>query len=272
MGGLQFGIDFKGGSLQEIEFEEHVTKDDLNETFQSLDIHQLAIQESDSSKLLLRFENISEKKHQELLTALAERHGQFTEDRFEAIGPTIGQELRKTSTLALILVAIGIIIYVAYVFRKVSFPVKSWKYGIAAIIALLHDIIIVTGLFAVLGYFFNVEIDLLFVTALLTILGFSVNDTIVVFDRIRENLLKKSVSKGFQEIVSISTKETITRSLNTSLTTLLVLLALYFFGGESIQWFIVALIAGVIAGTYSSIFIASALLVSLEKYQQKKNA
>lgn len=268
LGGLHLGIDFTGGTLMELSFEQRPTSQELQETLQSVDIEHAEIQESGEKEVLFRFRDISEDEHSTIHTKIQEAYGTFSEDRFEVIGPTIGQELKRTSFVALVLVVIAIIAYIAYTFRKVSRPVKSWKYGLAAIIALIHDILIVTGLFAVLGYIANIEISLLFVTALLTILGFSVNDTIVVFDRTRENLLQRKKDESFGELVGRSINETLARSVNTSLTTLLVLLALYFFGGESIQWFIVALIAGVIVGTYSSIFIASALLVEMEQRQK----
>jgi preprotein translocase subunit SecF len=151
------------------------------------------------------------------------------------------------------------VFYIAYAFRQVSKPVASWKYGVSAIIALAHDLLIITGIFAALGYFLNVEVDTLFVTALLTILGFSIHDTIVTFDRTRENIFKIQ-NQSFDDIVNLSVNQTIVRSINTSVTTLFVLLAIYVFGGASIKFFVLALMLGVIVGTYSSIFIASPLL------------
>ncbi|MBI4122548.1 MAG: protein translocase subunit SecF [Parcubacteria group bacterium] len=192
------------------------------------------------------------------------------EDRFESIGPTIGKELREKSVEAMIAVLIAIILYIAWAFRKVSEPVSSWKYGITAIIALAHDVMIPVGVFAVLGRVLGVEVDILFVTALLTILGYSVNDTIVVFDRTRENLAKSRHHGDFEEIVNVSVNETVTRSINTAFTTLLVLLAVFFFGGESIKYFILTLMVGVVAGTYSSIFLASPLLVEWEHWSRRR--
>lgn len=270
IGGLKFGIDFLGGSLQELAFREHVEKSRIEDVYRRQGIANLHVQESDGNGYLLRYENIDEEKHQRLKDAIGAELGEFEEARFETIGPSIGSELRRSSVIALMLVAVGIILYIAYTFRKVSYPVKSWKYGVAAVIALIHDILIVTGFFAVLGRFFGIEIDLLFVTALLTILGFSVNDTIVVFDRIRENLQKKREAETFEGLVNASANQTMTRSLSTSMTTLIVLVAILLFGGESIRWFIVALSAGVIIGTYSSIFVASALLVELEHFQRQR--
>ena len=193
---------------------------------------------------------------------------QLIEDRYEFVGPVIGKELRTKSVYAIILVLIAIILYVAWAFRKVSYPVDSWKYGIVAVIALFHDILIVVGVFVFLGEYLNVEVNSAFVAALLTILGYSVNDSIVVFDRIRENLPR--VKESFDDIVNISVNETIKRSVNTSITTLLVLLSIYFLGGTSIKSFVLALIIGVLAGTYSSIFLASPLLVVWHKVSRKK--
>jgi len=198
--------------------------------------------------------------------------------REAAIGPSVGKELRTKSIIAIILVSLGIIAFIAFAFRHVSQPVKSWKYGSVAVVALIHDIIIPTGAFALLGYFFGYEVDLLFVMGLLVILGYSVNDTIVVFDRTRENLSRlqdgddatnvingKQVSPNstFGQVVGLSLDQTFARSLNTSLTTLVVLVCLYIFGGESTNHFALMLIVGVVSGTYSSIFLASPLLVYL---------
>jgi len=191
----------------------------------------------------------------------------FEELKFESVGPIIGNELKQKSVYALIIVMLAIIVYIAYAFRQVSYPVESWKYGVSAIIALIHDVTIVLGVFAVLGHFAGIQIDAYFITALLTLLGFSVHDTIVTFDRIRENLHRKQ-DKTFEEVVNISVNETIVRSLNTSLLTAFVLLAVFLFGGESVKYFVLALLLGIIAGTYSSIFIASPLLIEI--YKRKK--
>jgi preprotein translocase subunit SecF len=166
-------------------------------------------------------------------------------------------------------VVVAIILYVAYAFRKVSKPISSWKYGIAAIVALIHDVTIVMAVFAILGKTAGVEVDIPFVVALLTILGYSVNDTIVVFDRVRESLLGR-VGSNFEENVNTGVNKSITRSINTSLTTLVVLVSLYFFGGASVQYFALALIIGIIAGTYSSIFLASPLLVAWHQFDVRR--
>lgn len=193
------------------------------------------------------------------------------ENRFESIGPIIGEELKQKSIYAIIAVIIAIVLYIAWAFRKVSEPVSSWKYGISAIVALVHDVAIPTGAFAVLGRFAGIEIDILFITALLTILGFSVNDTIVVFDRTRENLARDHHRHEFSFLVNQSVNETMRRSVYTSLTVLMVLAAIYFYGGESIKNFSLALIIGVVFGTYSSIFLASPLLVAWERMSRRRS-
>jgi preprotein translocase subunit SecF len=190
--------------------------------------------------------------------------------QFDSIGPVLGGDAARKAVASIIFVLIAIVLFITYAFRQVSRPVSSWKYGIVAIIALAHDVIIPTGVFAILGHFKGYEIDTLFVTALLVVLGFSIHDTIVVFDRVRENLRHLATKKPFDEIVGHSINQTFTRSVNTSLTTLLALVVLYFFGGEATQHFSLALIVGIIAGTYSSIFIGSPLLVTLQKWSSKK--
>ncbi len=262
--GLKPGIDFTGGSLLEISYETNrPAMTEVADNLANLNLKSLKVQAAGDNNLLLRFENVDENTHQQILAQLknqANNSGLVEEQKFESIGPTVGLELKNKAVVAIILVLICILAYIAYVFRQVSRPVASWKYGLAAIAALFHDILIITGIFSALGFFLGIEIDTLFVTALLTILGFSVHDTIVTFDRIRENLFKIH-NQSFIEIVNRSVNETVIRSINTSLTAILVLLAVYIFGGESIRYFVLALILGFIVGTYSSIFIASPLLV-----------
>lgn len=205
----------------------------------------------------------------EIIAGNVEENSYIEEKRFNSIGPVIGNELKKSAVWALIIALIAIVLYIGWAFRKVSRPISSFKYGIIATIALFHDVIITLGIFAVLGYFFNIEIGIPFVAALLTILGYSVNDTIVVFDRTRENLLRSGID-DFEEVVNKSVNETLIRSISTSFTTLLVLFSIFLFGGETIKYFVVALMIGVTAGTYSSIFIASPLLVSWQKWDLKR--
>ncbi|MCX6785620.1 MAG: protein translocase subunit SecF [Candidatus Komeilibacteria bacterium] len=200
--------------------------------------------------------------------ATGSKYSSFEEIKFDSIGPILGQELKQKTIYAIIIVLIAIIAYIGFAFRKVSYPVESWKYGLAAIIALIHDVTIVPGVFAALGHFLNIQVDAYFVTALLTLLGFSVHDTIVTFDRIRENL-PRNQHKTFEEIINQSVNETLTRSLNTSFTAILVLAAVFLFGGVTTKYFVLALMLGVFVGTYSSIFIASPLLLIFYRFKLK---
>lgn len=267
--GLHFGIDFRGGSLIEVEFsqarpEVKAAKDNLA----TLNLGDVALQPTGERGLMVRLKDLDETAHQQVLQSL-NKLGELEEKKFDSIGPVVGEELKSRAYLAILTVLILIVIYIAFAFRKVSRPVASWKYGLAAIIALFHDIFIPTGIFSILGHYLGVEIDLLFVTGLLTILGFSVHDTIVVFDRIRENL-RKGVGNNFEDTVNISINQTMTRSINTSLTVFLTLLAIFIFGGESVKYFSLLLMIGVFFGTYSSIFVASSLLVTWEAWRQKR--
>jgi len=269
--GLNLSIDFTGGSLLEIEYNDIRPETSLIQNkISELKLGNVSLQPTGEKGVILRLKNISEEEHQNLLSKLLTT-GSFNEIHFDSIGPTIGGELRQKSLTAIILVAVMIILYITFAFRKVSKPVSSFKYGLMAVTALIHDVTVPVGVFAVLGKYFGVQIDILFVTAILTVLGFSVHDTIVVFDRIRENL-RKNIGTDFEDTVGKSINQTITRSINTSLTVIFVLLALFFFGGETIKYFSLALIIGVFFGTYSSIFLASPLLVTLYKFQSRKKA
>jgi preprotein translocase subunit SecF len=275
--GLKFGIDFTGGSIQEISW--NVARPDASSiatVFKAQGVEDVVIQNSGDKETIQRFKDVGEDQHAKLLSALETKFATkdltgakvLEEKSFSSIGPAIGNEMKTKSVYAIIAVLLAIILYVAWAFRKVSRPVASWKYGVAAVIALFHDVFIPIGFFSVLGHFLGYEVDILFVTALLTVLGFSVHDTIVVFDRIRENLLKRDGE--FDEIVNYSVNQTFVRSINTSLTVMMVLLAVFFFGGASVKNFILVLIIGVFFGTYSSIFIASPILVEWQKRGAKK--
>lgn len=269
--GLNVGIDFKGGSLLEVEYSGDRPDTALaQKEMESLNFGVINIQPTGDKGFMIRSRNLTEDEHQVLLAKLSSINADYKELRFDSIGPIIGKELRQKSWIAIVLVMAMIILYIAFAFRKVSRPVSSFKYGLMAIVALVHDVATPFGVFAVLGKFWGVEIDVLFITAILTVLGFSVHDTIVVFDRIRENL-GKGIGKDFEETVGISIGQTITRSINTSLTVIIVLLSIFIFGGETTKYFSLALIIGVFVGTYSSIFLASPLLVTLHKFQQRKN-
>lgn len=269
--GLKFGLDFTGGSLLEIKFSgSQPTVTALQAQLSGEVVSSLTVQPTEDS-MILRFQESDEATHQVILGALEkmpEAQAGLEEVRFEAIGPSIGQELRSKAFWLMIFVLVVVIIYIGFAFQKVSKPVASWKYGVTAIIALFHDILITVGVFALLGKFYGVEINTSFVVALLTVLGYSVNDTIVVFDRTRENLPKSATS--FAETVNTSLNQTFVRSINTVITTLLALLAVLFFGGDSVRDFVLALIVGIFCGAYSSIFVASPLLVVWERWQQRR--
>lgn len=274
--GFNLGLDFTGGSILEVEYKESRPNIDImQESLKGFNVGDLKIQPTGEKGYILRFKEIDEETHQKMLSALSVDPQKIEEKRFDSIGPIIGKELQKRALIAVGLASFMIILYIAFAFRKVSVSkissnkLSSYKYGIIAVLALLHDAIIPTGIFSFLGKTRGVEIDSLYVTAILTIIGFSVHDTIVVFDRIRENLLKNPGEK-FENMVDKSIKETITRSINTSLTVLLVLIALFFFGGESTRYFSLALILGIFFGTYSSIFLASPLLVSWLNFSNRK--
>jgi len=267
---LKLGIDFTGGSLLEVEYINIRPENKLVlENLAKIGVNEAVLQPTGEKGLILRLPDINEEKHQEILIALGGPKA-LTDKQFTSIGPTIGKELRRNSLWAIAAVMLAILAYIAWAFRYVSRPIASWKYGIAALIALIHDITIPTGIFAVLGRFYGVTIDTLFVTALLTILGFSVHDTIVVFDRVRENLKKIGQRESFDEIVERSLRQTIVRSINTSLTVILAMLALYIFGGLTTKYFALAILLGVFFGTYSSIFIASFILITWNKFSLKR--
>jgi len=275
MWGLKPGIDFTGGSLLELGFTgarpgvEQVVETAVASTGDK----ELTAQPLGEDGIVLRMPPLEESEHQKLFADIKEAYASDSvtveEKRFESIGPLIGEELRKKTIYALVGAIIAIVLYITYAFRRVSHPVASWKYGVCTIVALGHDVIIPVGVFSALGHYRGVEVGAWVVTALLTVLGFSVHDTIVVFDRIRENL-SRARRESFEEVVNRSLNETLGRSINTSLTVLLVLFATYFLGGESIRSFILTMIVGIGAGVYSSIFLASPLLVSWHLKDSKK--
>ncbi len=265
--GLEFGIDFKGGSILEVAYPDNKRPEtnQIIDSLKPLKLNDLRISPVGNNGANFRFRETDEATHQEIIKILG---GNVEERRFSSIGPTIGTELKQKSIKAIIIVLFGISLYIAWAFRRVSKPLNSWRYGVVTLMALFHDLIIPIGLFACLGHFYGVEVGTNFIVALLVILGFSVHDTIVVFDRIRENL-KRYASLDFVPLVNQSVNETLVRSVSTSFTVLLTLLALYVFGGESLRYFILALMVGIFFGTYSSIFIASPLLVSWFKALNK---
>jgi preprotein translocase subunit SecF len=301
--GLNLGIDFTGGSLLEVKFVgERPGIEAVEASLAKIEVKSLTVQATDQNGMILRFQNTDEAKHQEVMTKLRElvvpvktdkvkaaqpkieadknikveavpvgqslgTAGAAVEElRFESAGPSIGRQLRSNAITSLIIIALLIIAYIAWTFRKVSRPVAAWKYGMAGVIAIFHDVVIVVGAFSLLGHLYGIEVGTPFVAALLTIFGYSINDTIVVFDRIRENLPKSH--QNFEGTVNFSVNQTIKRSAYSSATVLLTLLAVILYGGESIKYFALALFIGIFFGAYSSIFLASPLLVLFEKYKK----
>jgi len=269
--GLKFGIDFTGGTRMEVQFANAVpVNQDLEDTLKEQNLKSLIIQPTENNSAIIRYASEEDKVNQGVLKALTEKYPDSKQLSVDFTNSSVSAELKSKSLWAIFFAVVGIMAYIAWAFRKVSRPVESWKYGAGAVIALIHDVLITVGIFSVLGHFKEIEVGIPFIAALLTILGFSVHDTIVVYDRTRENLMRSSSKEQFPDIVNRSLNETLVRSINTSLTVLLTLLAIYIFGGESIRDFSLALLVGVFFGTYSSIFVASALLVTSYKMQLKK--
>lgn len=254
---LKFSIDFTGGTLMEMEFlENRPSSQEIREKLNDLNIGQINQQTTEEKAVILRLKEIDESIHQQILEKIG--RDKIVEKRFESVGPLIGAELKKKSLLAIFISLVGIILYIAWAFRRVSRPVNSWQYGLISIFIIFFNILIVGGLFSFLGRFREVEIDLTFIAAILTILGYSVNNTIIVFDRLRENLIKTNWD-NFEETVNLSANQAFAACLNGSITTFLPLLAFFFFGGVIIRYFALALLAGILIGFYSSVFIAGPL-------------
>lgn len=263
---LNLGIDFRGGSLLELNFQQKPDIQKVATDVTSAGYGNVVVQPGEGNNILIKTQALnSQDDRLKLVDLLKKNFGEFEEVRFDSVGPVIGAELRQKAFVQITLVNLGILLYIAYAFRKVGRTrggraVSPWRLSWAAIIALIHDLLVVLGVFAVLGHFWHVEVDSLFITALLTVLGFSVHDTIVVFDRLRENL-QRDLGTSFADTLNYSINQTLVRSINTSVTVLFVLLALALFGGSTTLYFVIALLVGVTAGTYSSIFVASGLLL-----------
>lgn len=269
--GLELGIDLKGGSLLQITYPEGRPGIlEVQERVDTLNYGEIRVQEANENDFILRQRDLSVAEKTALDQTLAE-FGTVEEIQFNTVGPTIGDELMQKAWWAVGLVALTTILFIAFAFRGISKPVAAWKYGAVAIVTLVHDVIIPTGLFAYLGHTQGAEVGALFIVALLTILGISINDTIVIFDRIRENINRNAAQKKvevYADVVWRSVRQTLTRSINTSLTVVVVLLALYFVGPVATKDLALTLIVGMIAGSYSSIVLAAPLLILIEKYQK----
>jgi preprotein translocase subunit SecF len=268
--GLNLGIDFKGGSSLEVNYP--VARPDtlvVKDALVNAGFGDASVQPFGEQGFIIKSRDLTEAERATVLSVLSVNGtSQVEQKSFTTIGPSVGTELKKKAIASIILVLLAVILFVAYVFRKVSYPVSSWKYGFVVIVALIHDILIPSGIFAFLGYLYGVEVDTLFIVALLTTLGLSISDTIVVFDRIRENIgTKKNIP--FEQLVGQSLSQTFARSISTSIIVLLMVLSLVFFGPKSTQLFSIVLAVGMFFGIYSSIFLASPLLVLVEKLQKK---
>ena len=274
--GFKEGIDFAGGTLWQFSAgQTNPAASSLEDTFKNdFKIPDVRVNyDLTNGTFLARLGVVSEPDHQKFLSILKSKYPSFTELSFQSIGPSVGAELRHNAFLAIALVIIGISLYIAFAFRKVSRPISSWKYGVITLVTLFHDVVIPAGLFAAMGYFAHIEIDSNFIVALLVVMGFSVHDTIVVFDRIRENLILNRGKDDFATTINSSVNQTLARSVNTSLTLILVLIALYFVGPVNLRYFVLTLLVGVTTGIYSSIFIASpALLVVSGKAARSLNS
>lgn len=269
--GLKFGIEFTGGSNLEVQFnEQRPSSDQIVQKLSDLNLGEIMIQPMGEKGAVLRFKGVDEATHSQIVSKINEL-SKMEEKNFQYIGPSIGNELRNKTQISSVLVLLAITIYIAFAFRKVSRPVASWKYGITSLVALFHDIIIPLGVFSLLGKFHNVEVTIPIVAALLTVLGFSVHDTIVIFDRIRENILRGGAN-SFEGVVDLSLNQTIGRSISTVLTTLFVMISIFFFGGQTLKYFSLALIVGIVSGAYSSIFIAGPLLVTWFRWETRRGS
>lgn len=273
--GLNLAIDFTGGSVFEYQLTgQNINKDEVSakikQVFTSKSVTVETLTFSSDNRVTVRTKPVDVNDNEPIKSDLTKAIDGISQVAYETVGPSVGNETTKNSLVAIALASVGILLYIAFVFRNVPKPYSSLVFGACAIIAMLHDIFVVLGIFSVLGHFYKVEIDALFITAMLTVIGFSVHDTIVVFDRVRENLRKLPATWSFAEIVNYSLVETLNRSLATSLTVIMTLSALFVLGGESIKNFVLALLIGIISGTYSSIFNASPILVYWEEWLAKR--
>jgi len=268
--GLNLSIDFLGGSLFKYQFAQDVKKEDIKSEFEKLGIKVESITSDGGNNFSIRTKQVDTEINNDLKIVMKNKFSGAQQLSFETVGPAVGAETTNKAFMALLWASVGILIYIAYAFRNIPKPYSSFRFGVSAIISMLHDAVMVTGIFSILGYFFKIEVDSLFITAVLTVIGFSVHDTIVVFDRIRENLNKLPRTYSFEEIVNYSIVETLSRSVATSLTVVMTLFSLYLLGGTSIKTFVLAMLIGIVSGTYSSIFTAAPILVIWEEMTKRK--
>ena len=266
--GLNFGLDFTGGVRWDVRFSDEVSIDGVRDFFAGEETltQGVQVQSSGSGKYLITVEDLSDDQIQGISGRMEEAFGVFETENYRKVDATIGESFKRKSVYAILFALVGIVLFVAFAFRRVPAAINPWRFGAVAIVALFHDILIVLGVFTVLGYMFGVELDLPFITALLATLGFSVNDTIVILDRVRENIRTQKAHESFEDTVEKSVQQTLFRSINTSISTLLPLVALMVWGASSITFFVFALIVGILIGTYSSIFLAAPILVTWKEW------
>ena len=270
---LPFGIDFKGGTELQIKTEKAATEDELRTKLTGLEqVRGLTLSKAEDNSYLIRLLPITEEEHRQITDQLSQDYGNITEVQFQSVGPSVSQDLTKKAITAVVLAALLIVLYLAYSFRGLVAPISSWRFGVTAVIALTHDLVITVGTFAIFAHYLHYEIDASFITALLTVMGFSVHDTIVVFDRTRENALKhrEIAERDFEELADRSLSQTLNRSLATSLTVIFTLTSLVFLGGDSIRPFVLTLLIGITIGAYSSIFTATPLVVVWQQWAVRR--
>lgn len=258
--GLTVGVEFKGGTLIEYNLKQNVDTGTISSDVRQLGVEVTSVQKTQSGSYLLKLGQVDSDKRAQIRSVLAKAGGGGDELRFETIGPTVGPELIKKTIYGMLMAAGGILLWVAFQF-------KSFKFGVSAVLAMLHDSLVVIGIYSIFGHFFGAEVDLLFVTALLTILSFSVHDTIIVYDRIRES--RKGFGSDLYELANKATSETMVRSLNNTFVVVFMMVALLLLGGTTIRWFVATLLVGTISGAYSSPFVAVSILVTWDEIQKK---
>jgi len=269
--GFRLGLDFTGGARWQLEFSEKIEQKNLTDFFsqQKILTKKTKIQKTENGNFLVTIQDLPDAEIQKISQNLKNEVGEFSEISYQKVDSAIGANFQKKAILAILVALVGIILFVAFAFRKIPAAVNPWRFGAVAILALFHDIFIILGIFAALGFFLQIELDLQFITALLATLGFSVNDTIVILDRVRENIRTQKSHENFADTIEKSVRQTFARSINTSISTLLPLIFLLFFGAKSIFFFVFALICGILVGTYSSIFLAAPILVSWKNFAEK---
>ncbi|HOL90317.1 MAG TPA: protein translocase subunit SecF [Candidatus Pacearchaeota archaeon] len=268
--GLKPGIDFTGGTILEIEYKDkRPSNQEIEEKLKKFNLGSISIQPTEEKGVIIKTKEISDDVHNEILSVLGKDDGIIEEKRFEFIGPVIGKELTEKTFIVVVLSLIAMMIYISLAFRKMKKPIKSWQYSLSSVFCLFHDTLIVLAVFSILGKIYGVEISIPIITALITLVGYSINNTVVVFDRMRENI---SFGGSFDEIIDKSLNETLLRQFGTSFTTLVAVLSIFFFGGTTLKYFSLTLVIGLIVGSFSSFFIAAPLLLEWLRLKERKKS